>query len=611
MRITRCTFAGVLIVAFVSSGMASISSAASRPKRFADVLSRTRIPFQPLAIAAGFGSVWVASDLGVSRVDPATGEIVAQVGVGAVASVATGHAGVFISSYADDRVAQIDPSNNQIVWSAHVPGPLRLALGAGALWASSPVAGTVSRIAPTSGHVDATITIDQHVPAALGVGGEPDNHGFATGLAVGAGSVWVGSRISGRLVRVDPSTDRVIARIRTHGMNPYGIAVGGGAVWVTDYGTEANGYVDESFLTSVDTASQQVRSYPLHDYGNQVAVGNGSVWVSTADGILSLDPRTGRLTHAPTITHLPPFPSFGLWAIASASGRLWAATMGFESGVDEVLYQIDPNRSLSRPSLPPVVEPRGGILPVSISQRVPMTSGHACRAPGRDCRQLTDVYAPSGPGPHPVIVLAHEYCGQAGCERYLALLADVLSLDGALVFNAEFGDPQNGQAHRWLKTGDLACAVRFARSRAASYGGDPSRVTLVSHLSASWSAATVALDGDAHVGDNCLATDGSASPDAFVGIADAPNKVLTPELGSNPDLQVRMIIGSRDATVTPAAFRRVWRSRMRSRRQATTPRPRSCVTARSRIRPQPTPTSMSVRAIRQSGRSWTSPHREG
>ena len=238
--------------------------------------------------------------------------------------------------------------------------------------------------------------------------------------------------------------------------------------------------------------------------------------------------------------------------------------MSFESGVDEVLYQIDPNRSLSSPSLPPIIEPPPGILPVTISQQVPLTSGHACTTPGADCRQLADVYAPSGPGPHPVIVLAHEYCGQAGCKRYLDLLAAVLSVDGAVVFNAEFGDPQNGNSHGWLKSRDLACAVRFARSRAASYGGDPSRVTLVSHLSASWSAATVALDGDTHVGDNCLATNGSALPDAFVGIGDAPNKAHTPDFGGNAGLQVRMIIGSRDAAVTPAAFRRVQRSRMRS-----------------------------------------------
>ena len=51
-----------------------------------------------------------------------------------------------------------------------------------------------------------------------------------------------------------------------------------------------------------------------------------------------------------------------------------------------------------------------------------------------------------------MIVLAHEYCGQAGCKRYLAMLADVLSLDGAVVFNAEFADPQKGNAHGWLKS---------------------------------------------------------------------------------------------------------------------------------------------------------------
>ena len=131
MRIKRFSLVGVLTVVFVASGIAPISSAAPRSARFADVVSRTRIPFEPLAIADGFGSIWVATDLGVSRIDPATGEIVAQVGVGGVASVATGPAGVFISSYADDRVARIDPSTNQIVWSTPVPGPLRIAAGRG------------------------------------------------------------------------------------------------------------------------------------------------------------------------------------------------------------------------------------------------------------------------------------------------------------------------------------------------------------------------------------------------------------------------------------------------------------------------------------------------
>ena len=352
MRITRCILAEVLALGCLVSATPSMSSASPRPVRFSDVVSRTRIPFEPLAIAQGFGSVWVATDLGVSRVDPATGEIVAQVGIGGVASVATGHTGVFISSYADDRVAQVDPSTNQIVWSAQVPGPFRLALGAGALWAWSPVMGTLSRIAPSSGQVDATIIIDRHVPAAVGVGAEPDNHGFETGLAVGAGSVWVGSRVSGRLVRVDPSTDAVIARVHTRGTNPYGIAVGAGAVWVTDYGTDTNVFVDATYLSRVDLVTQRVHSYPLHDYGNQVAVSGGSVWVSTLHGILRLDPGTGRLTRL-RVAHLPPFPSFGLWAIAAGSQGLWAATLGFESGVDEVLYQVDPSGSSSRPFPPP------------------------------------------------------------------------------------------------------------------------------------------------------------------------------------------------------------------------------------------------------------------
>jgi dienelactone hydrolase len=170
--------------------------------------------------------------------------------------------------------------------------------------------------------------------------------------------------------------------------------------------------------------------------------------------------------------------------------------------------------------------------------------------------QATDVYTPITAGDHPVVVLAHETCGDAGCKRYLANLADVLALEGTVVFNPDFGDPQGFREEGGLRTRDLACAVRFAREHAAEFGGDSGSVTLVAHLSASRRAGKVALAGDQLVGPNCLAESGTALPDAFVAIADAPAPDQLPDLGGNPGLEVRVLIGSRDPKWWPAAAAR-------------------------------------------------------
>lgn len=148
------------------------------------VANRLPAPDGPSALRFGFGSLWVtsASTGVVSRLDPESGTVQAEI---------AGAPGIF------------------------------LAVGEGAVWVLDNEAGTVHRIDPTTNTLAATIPVDVKVH-----GGD---------IAVGHGSVWV--RASDSLVaRVDPGTDTVTER--------YGFQSGSGSVaaddhalWVSEHDT--------------------------------------------------------------------------------------------------------------------------------------------------------------------------------------------------------------------------------------------------------------------------------------------------------------------------------------------------------------------------------------
>ena len=64
---------------------------------------------------------------------------------------------------------------------------------------------------------------------------------------------------------------------------------------------------------------------------------------------------------------------------------------------------------------------------------------------------------------------------------------------------------------------DVRCAIRFARSTAGDYGGDPDRLVLVGHSHGGGLALQTAVDADVET-PGCLA-DASGIPDAVVGLA--------------------------------------------------------------------------------------------
>lgn len=235
----------------------------------------------------------------------------------------------------------------------------------------------------------------------------------------------------------------------------------------------------------------------------------------------------------------------------------------------------------------PALTPDAGGGPVSSAHGITYTSSVAC--PGSAlCRPALDIYAPSaasaGAGGSstqalPVIVVLRGGPSGPGGRAYLTDFSRALASAGAVVFNADYRDTNAADGGGNPESfDDVACAVRTARTWAAAYGGDASRVTIVGHSLGAYVGSVVSLAGDAF--DEDCPVVGSAMPAAFVGIA-GPYQLAAPEingdfstlfgaswsagaaamsavdpfqqLAGNPGLRVRLIYGTADSTVNPAA----------------------------------------------------------
>jgi DNA-binding beta-propeller fold protein YncE len=213
-----------------------------------------RIPVDsPSGLAFGHGSVWVTSAAygTVSRIDPQTGEVVAkiEVGRGAVdiavdeSSGAVWVAGLDLSEdyveydppkYSEDRkLSRVDPATNRVV--AEIPiragspdgGAQSVAVGKSEVWAQS-VDGRLFKVNPATNEVAAMVSL-----------GEWSSH-----LAVFRGAVWAtfqaySAGTGEQLVRVDPRTEHVVASEDIGPVSRVGygrLVAGGGYVWFASRG---------------------------------------------------------------------------------------------------------------------------------------------------------------------------------------------------------------------------------------------------------------------------------------------------------------------------------------------------------------------------------------
>lgn len=220
---------------------------------------------------------------------------------------------------------------------------------------------------------------------------------------------------------------------------------------------------------------------------------------------------------------------------------------------------------------------------VTVTQDLPYTVPRF----GVVLEQSLDIYSPEteileGGDAWPVVLFAH---GLLQSKDDFADLSQAIAAQGAVVFTVDWpiysGESvlrKNGTKLREMSE-SLVCAVRFAHEHAGAYGGDPDQVILAGFSAGAGTGSLVALAGDglderwetlaSESGEparqaDCVAVDGSANVDAFVGIG-GPYGRLDPiedgmpalwsvaaesaHLGENPELLVRLLHGQTDSMV--------------------------------------------------------------
>ena len=273
-------------------------------------------------VVAGFGSIWISSGPGatVARIDPTTDAVTAVITLPDPATVlAVGADSIWVTSAPGNRVTRIDPATDRVVGSlsSGERGALGITVFDGYVWVANhngDPTGSVAKIDP----------VKMQVVDRIPLGDEPD--AGPTLMASGAGSIWVGVQNINAVVRIDPSTDTIVATIPDGGACSE-IAADDQAIWV------AGGCLPGPGVTRIDPATNAVTEVS-NASGNSpaIALGGDSVWYGTTDNFLG---RINTTTHRVVGRLKLPGPA---WAATVAFGFVWIADRE-----DGLLFKVKPN----------------------------------------------------------------------------------------------------------------------------------------------------------------------------------------------------------------------------------------------------------------------------
>jgi virginiamycin B lyase len=187
--------------------------------------------------------------------------------------------------------------------------PCGAASGFGSVWVAVYGTGRLVRIDPRSNRVVARIRVARGICPII----------------VDAGSVWVASDVTNMLYRVDPRRRRIVARIRVADW-PAHLAAAFGSVWVSAY--------ERGTVARVDPQTNRVsRVYDIGEHPSGLAEAGGALWIAfgrNGSSVGRLDPRSGALTKSPIGHHGPGF-------LSAIAGSLWTTT------ADGFVVRFDPS----------------------------------------------------------------------------------------------------------------------------------------------------------------------------------------------------------------------------------------------------------------------------
>ena len=306
------------------------------------ILDRIPVPSGADDVAIGEGAVWVSGFNEVSRLDPATNEVVATVhttGTGDYSSVAVGEGAVWVTT-SRGRLYRIDPSTNEVEETIDLPdSPTNVVVGGGSVWVSTAAAGPghIVRVDPGTNEVVGS-------PIAVGEGPGPmvflDGSLWITNTSLIVGEVPEGTDLSGpSVVRVDPATGTVTA---VEGPVASVTAYGAGALWGVAFERLGDpSTVEGDAVVRIDPGANRVTEVTPLDLAQEAAFGGGYVWILTTPPstdpelfvpdpgkpgtVVVIDPATGRPIADPL-----PVPGLQPTSIAAGEGAVWVAD--YDSG---------------------------------------------------------------------------------------------------------------------------------------------------------------------------------------------------------------------------------------------------------------------------------------
>jgi branched-chain amino acid transport system substrate-binding protein len=176
-------------------------------------------------LAVAQGTLWAINpNFTVSRIQTATGDVVATVPVRAGGAIAAAEEGVWVVGDPNTAVSvtRINTRTNRPGQTIELGSSFLsdIALGAGSVWASAPDDGVVWRIEPGPRPVTRTISVGK---------------GAAT-ISFADGALWVANFLEDTVLRIDPATNAVTQTSTLPG-TLQGIAAVEGRVWVSVVGT--------------------------------------------------------------------------------------------------------------------------------------------------------------------------------------------------------------------------------------------------------------------------------------------------------------------------------------------------------------------------------------
>lgn len=270
----------------------SASKASVCPMIAADIRVRAGVT----SLASGDGALWVSGFGVVSRLDPISGRLVAEIGAPGsddYSQIAVGRRAVWVTSTGRGVVYRIDPSSDRVTAAIHLGKPAGgIAVGGGRVWVTLdlPGRGRLIAIDPRTNHVS----------------GRPVSVGPGPGQVVyGQHAVWVQNTSPASVMRINPASGQVTTVIGAVPLSPGSpgpgaIAVGYGSLWSVANGT----------LTRVAPSSGHAIASIAVPRAVAIALGHREVWVLSY-------PRSSSPTVFEPIRH-----TSGVWEIDPHKGRI-------------------------------------------------------------------------------------------------------------------------------------------------------------------------------------------------------------------------------------------------------------------------------------------------